>query len=144
MAAVLLSLVVPLLSLALITGPILLKSFGPVVIPSGLLPVVCAIFWILTLIVVGTVCKEADGRPESRAFNAFALALVVAMLAVVPAAVFAWLALTDWSYEHRGGVTSCSVVAVDEHIEHHQSAMTGERVASNSPIPTQWIAMSRA
>lgn len=126
LAAVLQSLVIPLLLLACIIGPVLLKPFGPIAIPPDLLPLRYVISGVLTLIMVTTVYVAAEARLDCRNFDAFALALLlVVVVAVVTTAVFAWQALTDWSYEHRGGVTSCTVSAVDKNVENFQNPMSG-------------------
>ncbi|MFE0156549.1 hypothetical protein ACFWY5_56145 [Nonomuraea sp. NPDC059007] len=58
---------------------------------------------------------------DIQAADAFERFFTVAVVTAVLTAIFAWQTVTDWSYEHRGGVTSCTIAAIDEHVEHHES-----------------------
>jgi hypothetical protein len=124
-AVLLLSLLVPALLVALITGPVLLRAFGPVTIAPGWQPVLAVICWVLTFLVLGNAALLAERHPEYPAMGIFTGAATLVLVAVIPAAVFAWSAVTDWSYQDRGGVTTCTVEVVEKEVHNVQSALTG-------------------
>lgn len=115
-----------LLLLALLTAPVLLRAFGPA-IPHGAQPLLCGVFWLLALLAIGGANRLAERRPEFPSLGVLAGALVLVAVPLIPTAVFTWQAVTDHAYADNGGITSCTVGAVERKVEEYNSAMTGER-----------------